>query len=46
MLFYIADVLSDFPSDFEINCSDLESDTLPEDSCESDIVSLPRPITK
>ncbi|XP_072760300.1 uncharacterized protein [Anoplolepis gracilipes] len=32
-----ADVLYDCPSDFEINCSDLENDTLSEDSYESDI---------
>lgn len=30
------DVLSDCPSDFELNCSDLENDTVSEDS-ESDI---------
>lgn len=34
--------LSDCPSDFEINCSDLESNSLSEDSYESNIKLLKR----
>lgn len=40
------DLYADCPSDFEINCTASKDDTLPKDSYEFDIASLPYQITK